>query len=107
MEEYVQAKRSTRVNFQLKMCNLPFVQEVKSKLRDKGYQEVQERSKLNLSLKQIQKIFKSGEERCQRTETVATEQEVLALKKVFVLAKESPKKPPRKPKWPENKPKTA
>ena len=91
MEEYVQAKRSTRVNFQLKMCNLPFVQEVKSKLRDKGYQEVQERSKLNLSLKQIQKIFKSGEERCQRTETVATEQEVLALKKVFVLAKRVPR----------------
>ena len=91
MEEYVQAKRSTRVNFQLKMCNLPFTQDVKAKLRDKGYQELQERSKLNLSLKQVRKIFNCGDEKLDEVDTHATEEEKMALKKVHLLGKTVPR----------------
>ena len=93
LEEYVQAKRSTRVNFQLKMCSLPFTQNVKGKLRDKGYQDIQQASKLDLTLPQLKEVIQADN----RTFTnaapvdVVSEQDKINLKKVYLLAKTVPR----------------
>ena len=81
VEEYIQAKRSTQVDFQLGMCDLPFCQEIKSKLRDKGYHDVKERGKLNISLSQLQDIFRNDKAEC---EINASENEKGVLKGLLV-----------------------
>ena len=78
MEEYIQSKRSHA------MCNLPFSQHIKSKVRDKGYQNLQERGKLNISLNEMREIFQATLE---RHTPQLTDEEALALKKAFLLSK--------------------
>ena len=95
MEEYIQSKRSHAIDFQLRMCNLHFSQHIKSKVRDKGYQNLQERGKLNISLKEMREIFQATLE----THTPQlTDEETLALKKAFLLSKSVPKQSNRA-KW--------
>ena len=82
LEEYVQAKRSNQIDFQLRMCDLPFSQKIKSKVRDKGYQDIQEHGRLDLSLSQIKEIFSSSDKMVPAAaETSVTEEEkVLSVK---------------------------
>ena len=41
VKEYKEAKRNHKVDFLLKMCDLPFSQYMSQKVRDKGYQDLQ------------------------------------------------------------------
>ena len=58
-EEYIQSKRRHMIDFQMRMCKLPFCQYVKSKIRDKGYQEVDtaRENQISMSLKEFREIF--------------------------------------------------
>ena len=95
MEEYIQSKRSHAIDFQLRMCNLPFSQHIKSEVRDKGYQNLQERGKLNISLKEMREIFQATLE---THIPHLTDEEALALKKAFLLSKSVPRQSNRA-KW--------
>ena len=57
-EEYIQSKRTHMVDFQMRMCKLPFCQYTKTKLKDKGYQEVDTRqNQVSMSLSEFCEIF--------------------------------------------------
>ena len=85
LQEYVQAKRSTQIDFQLRMCDVPFSQEIKSKLRDKGYHDEQEKSKLKLSLRQLKEIFRNAD--VNNEDIPATDLQKNTLKKANLLTK--------------------
>ena len=56
MEEYIASKRTDMVDFQMRMSKLPFCQHTKTKLRDKGYQSLEDRQ-VPISLKVFKEIF--------------------------------------------------
>ena len=56
MSEYIQAKRRHAIDFQLRMCAMPFNQYCKTKLRDKGYQALDERD-TPLTIQEFKDIF--------------------------------------------------
>lgn len=56
MQEYIQAKRRHTVDFQLRMCKMPFNQYCKTKLRDKGYQALGRRD-VRLTVQDMKEIF--------------------------------------------------
>ena len=55
-QEYIIAKRDHAMNFQLRMCRIPFCQCQKATVRDKGYQEL-EGSRISLTLGDLRQIF--------------------------------------------------
>ena len=91
-EEYVQSKRTHMVDFQMRMCKLPFCQYTKTKLRDKGYQEVETRQ-FSLSLKEFCEIFNYSEKQEDGGSTLEpiTEKQEQLLKKAHLLTKYVPR----------------
>ena len=91
-EEYIQAKRTHMVDFQMRMCKLPFSQYTKTKLRDKGYQEVDPR-KVSMSLKEFLEIFSysEGSSSDENTASTVTDDQNKLLKKANLLTKYVPR----------------
>ena len=92
-EEYIQAKRSHMVDFQMRMCKLPFNQHTKTKLRDKGYQSLESRE-VPMSLKEFKEIFHYGKPVVQPEENVSQADQQL-LKRAHLLSKYVPRQSSR------------
>ena len=84
VEEYVQSKRRNAVDFQIRMCNAPFIQYVKSKVRDKGYQQLDEHRKVDISYKELCEIFKTSSK--DKVAEVALSDEESSMLKKSILA---------------------
>ena len=98
MDEYIIAKRRVTLNFQLKMCQMPFWQHSREKLQDKGYQELVSNDNA-LPIRDLKEIFRFSEK--QNTfETPQTLSEVdeHLLQKAYLLAKSVPRQSNRA-KW--------
>ena len=91
-QEYIAAKRSHAVDFQLRMCKMHFCQSQKSKIRDKGYQEL-EGDRVSLSVEDLKEIFGFCEK--QNTEddenNDITEEDAAVIQKAFLLSKSVPR----------------
>ena len=96
MQEYIIAKRMHGVDFQIRMCEMPFCQYTKEKLQDKGYQQIEgDRCKINI--KELREIFAfSQEEGC--SESDVTDEDEHLLKKAYLLSKSVPRQSNRA-KW--------
>ena len=57
MYEYLHSKVKCEIDFQLRMSDCPFNQNVKTKLGDKAYQEIHEERKGKLSMDELWKIL--------------------------------------------------
>lgn len=57
VKEYKEWKRNHKVDFLLKICNIPFSQYMSQKLRDKGYQDLNITMKMALNVKEVKQII--------------------------------------------------
>ena len=92
MMEYVQAKSKHALDFQMHLCDVPFHQQIKVKLRDQGYQDNSAmRSKLDLNdLLEIYSRCAVKNTSVQREQTLSPEDEKV-LKAAFFLTKSVPR----------------
>ena len=94
-EEYVQSKRTHMVDFQMRMCDLPFCQYTKTKLRDKGYQEVDRRNRqVSMSLSEICEIFRYSDQSTSDNKEITkaiTDGQKQLMKKAYLLTKYVPR----------------
>ena len=92
--EYGNSKTKHELNFQMKMCNTPFHQYEKIKLRDKGYQEINPALKSKLNLNDLKKIYsandKPQEDEEEETEPMSPSDEA-TLQAFYRLAKSVPR----------------
>ena len=102
MYQYVHAKNKHEMDFQMHSTDLPFNQYTKIKLRDKGYQQMND-FKSRLYMKDFWEIFvKDKEQKKEVNETTAqpTEQEKKILRQAYLLTKSVPRRSNRS-KWKE------
>ena len=92
-EEYIQAKRTHMVDFQMRMCKLPFCQHTKTKLRDKGYQSLESRQ-VPMSLNEFQEIFHYSKSSKPEQRVIDDDNEQL-LKKANLLCRYVPRQSSR------------
>ena len=59
MMEYIQSRRNVVVDFMIKMCITPFNQYTKVKLRDKGYQNLDDDRKSKIKVEKLLDLFPS------------------------------------------------
>ena len=89
--EYTQSKRTHMVDFQMRMCKLPFSQHTKTKIRDKGYQSLESRQ-VPMSLKEFQEIFfySASSKTQEEIENAISDSQSQLLKKANLLCKYVP-----------------
>ena len=98
MQEYNIAKRRHTVGFQLRMCQMPFCQDTKEKLQDKGYQQI-EGNRCKISIHELREIFSLSEkENCKEISVDVTEENGNLLRKAYVMSKSVPRQSNRA-KW--------
>ena len=91
--EYTQSKRRHSVDFQMKMCETPFHQYTKVKLRDKGYQEINPALKSKVSLGDLSALFSNKAKKREESRALATSlspADEQVLKTVWLLSKSVP-----------------
>ena len=98
-EEYITAKRNHAINFQLRMCKMKFCQYQKSKLRDKGYQELEE-GRVTLTVEDLKEIFSFNEKQNdaddrEEPENVISEEDKAIMDKASLLSKRVPRQTSR------------
>ena len=57
MDEYLQSKRRHAANFQMRLCDVPFNQDISVKLKDKGYQSINPAMKSKIPISKLKEIF--------------------------------------------------
>ena len=98
MQEYNIAKRRHTVDFQLRMCEMPFCQYTKEKLQDKGYQQI-EGNRCKISIHELREIFSLSEkENCKEISVDVTEEDGNLLRKAYLKSKSVPRQTNRT-KW--------
>ena len=94
-EEYTTSKRKHSLNFQMNMCETPFHQYQKVKVRDKGYQELNPALKSKLKLNDLREIFSrnlSGKSnKGNSSEVEVSEEDKCVLKSFYHLSKSVPR----------------
>ena len=91
MQEYIQAKRRHAIDFQLRMCEMPFNQYCKTKVRDKGYQALGERD-MRLTIQDMKEIFSVKKEDSEPTTADAEDDcESPILKQAYYISKSVPR----------------
>lgn len=96
--EYTQSKRKHALDFQMKMCDTPFEQYTKVKLRDKGYQEINPALKSKVSL-DLSKVFsKKGKSEEKTLSSLLSPEDEKILKTSWLLSKSVPRQTNRS-KW--------
>ena len=93
--EYITAKRNHAIDFQLRMCEMKFCQYQKSKLRDKGYQELEE-GRVSLTVEDLREIFSFNEklndaEDREEPENEISEEDKAIMNKAYLLSKNVPR----------------
>ena len=97
-EEYIIAKRRHVIDFQLRMCKMPFCQYTKESLQDKGYQQL-DGDRCVLTSKELEEIFDcKGQEDCMEEISELTADERNLMKKAHLLTKSVPRRSNRS-KW--------
>ena len=99
--EYTQSKRRHSVDFQMKMCETPFHQYTKVKLRDKGYQEINPALKSKVSLDDLSTLFSNKAKKREESRALATSlspADEQVLKTAWLLSKSVPRQTNRA-KW--------
>ena len=96
-EEYIIAKRRHVMDFQLRMCKMPFCQHTKESLQDKGYQQL-EGDRCVLTKKELDAIFSAKDREDCMEEVSVSEEEKSLLNKAHLLSKGVPRQSNRA-KW--------
>ena len=104
MQEYIQNKSKNVIDFLIKMCHCPFNQDIKIKLRDKGYQHVHETMVSKISVGELWEVLNAASSGSPK-ETPSTTDDVdqepdKGLYRAFLLSKAVPRKSNRA-KWKE------
>ena len=107
MQEYVQNKAKHVIDFLIKMCEVPFNQDVKVKLRDKGYQHIHDTMVSKISVDELWEILNATSRDTLKKkvtddgdEDAKTDEIDSSLYKAFLLTKSVPRKSNRA-KWKE------
>lgn len=66
-QEYVQHKQKHAIDFLIKMCEVPFNQDVKIKLRDKGYQHLHNTMVSKIGVDELWEVLNATSQESQRT----------------------------------------
>ena len=103
MQEYVQNKSKSLIDFLIKMCCCPFNQDIKIKLRDKGYQHVHGSMVSKISVKELWEVLNaaaSGHPKAVQDDDPEDKEPDKGLYRAFLISKAVPRKSNRA-KWKE------
>ena len=99
VQEYIQSKRRHAIDFQIQMCKTPFIQDLKTSIHDKSYQELDHQG-VELSYGELSEIFKPST----RSQVIEDEHSIersaksAILKRAYLLSKSVPRQSNRS-KW--------
>ena len=98
MQEYIIAKRKFGIDFQLRMCQMPFCQHTKENIKDKGYQQI-EGDRCKITSRELKEIFTLTEKETVRKDVKEVpECDRILPNKAFAVAKSVPRQTNRA-KW--------
>ena len=101
MEEYLHAKKRHEIDFQLRMCNVDFQQNVSVKCQDKGYQQLSSDFRSPLKQRDIFELLESiNVNDTTVTDIVTTPEDLDVLRQAYLLTKSVPRRSNRS-KWKE------
>ena len=89
-KEYINSKKRVSVNFQIDMCEKPFHDYTKVKIRDKGYQEINPALKSKVELDDLQELFQVDQKNDDDEDTVVTPDDKDVVHTAFLLSKSVP-----------------
>ena len=100
MYEYIHSKNKHELDFQMRMTDVPFNQYTKTKLRDKGYQELNSTFKTKLKMSEFWNIFcdQPSVEPSEFTAVEPTKEEKDLLQQAYLMSKSVPRRSNRS-KW--------
>ena len=100
MYEYIHCKWSHEIDFQLRLCETAFCQHIKTKLRDKSYQDLDKQFHYNMTMEDLWKALFSDRVKTSTEEVVVSDEDKKILLDAFRLTKSVPRRSNRA-KWKE------